>query len=601
MEQVRDETTVKKHVGKRPLVIVVAVCCILVAAYLVLCGVAAGSSTIFRGVSFRDLSLGGMDVQEATEALSALSEDQWGTCEGQLVGAEGQTPSSDEAGWGFYLSDLGFTLDAPATAQRAYDLCHSGGFFSSGYVYLRCLLGGMETDAVFSYDDQALDQAATKIEERMSREPMDTSYTMKEDALVITLAQDGRTVSHQDVYDALERAAEAGDFRNLEVPYTTLPAKSLTAQEIYDTVSGEMQNARYDADQDVIIPEQAGAEFDVAQAQALLDAAQPGETVEVPAEVTLPTITAEELEAVLFRDVLGECTTHVGGTSARISNVKLASAAVNGTILNAGEVFSYNATTGQRTAAKGYLPAPAYVQGETVDEIGGGVCQPSSTLYYACLLANLEITERYAHRYIPSYITRGMDATVSWGGPDYKFTNNTDYPIKIVATYSGGYLTMQILGTKTDDVTVKMTYETISTTPYQVIEEEDASLAPGTQKVKTTPYTGYKVKTYRNLYDGDGNLISSTYEATSDYKSRNKVILVGPEEEPDTPTSGETPLPGETDPPGGGTTQPENPSGGETTQPENPSGGETTQPETPSGGETGQTPSDILPEDLPFL
>ena len=75
-----------------------------------------------------------------------------------------------------------------------------------------------------------------------------------------------------------------------------------------------------------------------------------------------------------------------------------------------------------------------------VDDTGGGVCQTSSTIYYACLRANLEITERYAHRYVPAYIDWGMDATVSWGGPDYKFTNNTDYPIKIVATYSGGLL-----------------------------------------------------------------------------------------------------------------------------------------------------------------
>ena len=113
----------------------------------------------------------------------------------------------------------------------------------------------------------------------------------------------------------------------------------------------------------------------------------------------------------------------MGGTAARVSNVKLASAAFDGTVLNSGDLFSYNETVGQRTEAKGYKAAPAYVQGETVDEIGGGVCQPSSTLYYACLLANMEITERYAHRYIPAYITRGMDATVSWGGPDYKFTD----------------------------------------------------------------------------------------------------------------------------------------------------------------------------------
>ena len=177
-----------------------------------------------------------------------------------------------------------------------------------------------------------------------------------------------------------------------------------------------MKNASYDKETGAIVPEEAGADFDVDEAQRLLDAAAPGETVTVPAQVELPAVTAEELEQVLFRDVLGEARTHVGGTSARRSNVKLSAASINEYVMNSGDVFSYNDVVGQRTAARGYQAAPAYVQGETVDEIGGGICQTSSTLYLACLRSNLEITERYAHRYVPAYITAGMDATVSWGG-----------------------------------------------------------------------------------------------------------------------------------------------------------------------------------------
>ena len=216
--------------------------------------------------------------------------------------------------------------------------------------------------------------------------------------------------------------------------------------------------------------------------------------------------------------------------------------------MNTGDVFSYNGVVGQRTAANGYQAAPAYVKGETVDEIGGGICQTSSTLYLACLRSNLEITERYAHRYIPAYITAGMDATVSWGGPDYKFTNNTQYPIKIVTAYADGYLTVKVLGTNVDGTSVKMTNEWLSTTPYEVVYEDDSTLPAGTEKVKTSPYTGYKYRTYRNVYDANGKLISSTYEATSDYKSRDKVVLRGPAvESPDTPVLGpeEIPVPSE--------------------------------------------------------
>ncbi|MPN12707.1 hypothetical protein SDC9_160026 [bioreactor metagenome] len=138
-----------------------------------------------------------------------------------------------------------------------------------------------------------------------------------------------------------------------------------------------------------------------------------------------------------------------------------------------------------------------------------------------------------------------MDATVSWGGPNYRFRNNTDYPVKIQSVYSKGYLTMTLYGTKTDDVTVKMTNKVLSTTEYKTVYEDDPTLPAGAEKVKTTPYTGYKVETYRNLYDGSGKLISSNFEASSDYKVRNKVISKGPAL-PSVPTGGtssEVPVP----------------------------------------------------------
>lgn len=95
-----------------------------------------------------------------------------------------------------------------------------------------------------------------------------------------------------------------------------------------------------------------------------------------------------------------------------------------------GETFSYNQVVGQRTKAAGFKEAPAYLNGKVVQEYGGGICQVSSTLYNAVLYANLEITERTNHGFKPSYVKPGLDATVSWGGPDFKFTNNRNYPIK---------------------------------------------------------------------------------------------------------------------------------------------------------------------------
>src|SRR5699024_6531690 len=141
------------------------------------------------------------------------------------------------------------------------------------------------------------------------------------------------------------------------------------------------------------------------------------------------------LEQNLFKDVLGSYTTNVSGTAVRKKNVRLSGEKCNNIILLPGEEFSYNNTVGKRTKENGFGEAAAYLNGETVQEVGGGICQTSSTLYNAVLLSNLEVTERTNHTYVSGYVPIGRDATVSWGGPDFKFKNDKEYPIKIVMSY----------------------------------------------------------------------------------------------------------------------------------------------------------------------
>ena len=542
--------------------IVLIVLAVLVAAYLGFCAWVQQSDTFWRGAVILGQDVTGQTQQEAMDTINAALPEMKVAVRLYPQGAEEEIDPAAELDASIPLSALGVTVDTEALVSEAHRSITSGSFLSAGIRYFSkhgAVSFGAGERTVTVDAQKALD-AAQQTADALSREPRGTEYEIGENCINVTLAKDGRTVSLSDLRQGLETAAWAGDLK-LFVPYTTETAQVLSAQEIHNAVAGEMKNAGYDPATKSITPEQLGAEFDVTEAQGLLDAAQPGETVTIPADIQRPAVTAEQLKDVLFRDVLGTCKTHVSGTAARISNVKLSASTINGYVLNCGEVFSYNGAVGQRTAARGYQAAPAYVKGETVDEIGGGICQTSSTLYLACLRSNLEIVQRYAHRYAPSYITWGLDATVSWGGPDYQFKNDTNYPIKIETRYSGGYLTVTIYGTKVDDVTVKMTTEKLSDTPYETIYEDDPTLAPGTEQVKTTPYTGHKVRSYRNLYDGNGNLISSTLEAVSDYKSRNKVILRGPA----LPTGGDG---GITDP--SGETEPIEPAAPEPGSPENP-------------------------------
>lgn len=568
MEQTTKEAIAQRNGGKRlsggagkkPLIIIGILVAVLAAAYLGLCAYAASLDVFFPNTTINGVDVAGMTVQQAGEELgSTLPQrtmsfylpltDKSGD---GVTAPEGETLYDPEPAATVSCESLGITqdLDYTAYAQSVYDRSQGqSGFFQGGWSFLAHLFHSQGAKGVYLEPDETVfRQKLSELAQTFSRPAQDTSYEVGQDSLTVTRELDGLAVTEADLEQPIREALSSEADGAVYVDAAILPAQALSAQDIHDAVAGSMKNAGYDAATDSITPEQAGAEFDVAEAQALLDAASPGETVEIPADIQQPHVTAAELKDVLFRDVLGQCRTHVSGTSARINNVKLSAAACNGVVLNTGDVFSYNATTGQRTTAKGYQAAPAYVGGETVDEVGGGVCQTSSTIYYACLRANLEITERYAHRYVPAYIDWGMDATVSWGGPDYKFTNNTDYPIKIVATYSGGYLTVKILGTNVDGTYVKMTNEVLSKTDWETVYKDDETLPAGTEKVTTTPYTGYKVKSYRNVYSADGKLISSTYEATSDYKVRNEVISRGPAlpEQPETPVTGPAETPAET-------------------------------------------------------
>ena len=568
MEQTTKEAIAQRNGGKRlsggagkkPLIIIGILVAVLAAAYLGLCAYAASLDVFFPNTSINGVDVAGMTVQQAGEELgSTLPQrtmsfylpltDKSGD---GVTAPEGETLYDPEPAATVSCESLGITqdLDYTAYAQSVYDRSQGqSGFFQGGWSFLAHLFHSQGAKGVYLEPDETVfRQKLSELAQTFSRPAQDTSYEVGQESLTVTRELDGLAVTEADLEQPIREALSSEADGAVYVDAAILPAQALSAQDIHDAVAGSMKNAGYDAATDSITPEQAGAEFDVAEAQALLDAASPGETVEIPADIQQPHVSAAELKDVLFRDVLGQCRTHVSGTSARINNVKLSASACNGVVLNSGDVFSYNATTGQRTTAKGYQAAPAYVGGETVDEVGGGVCQTSSTIYYACLRANLEITERYAHRYVPAYIDWGMDATVSWGGPDYKFTNNTDYPIKIVATYSGGYLTVKILGTNVDGTYVKMTNEVLSKTNWETVYKDDETLPAGTEKVTTTPYTGYKVKSYRNVYSADGKLISSTYEATSDYKVRNKVISRGPAlpEQPETPVTGPAETPVET-------------------------------------------------------
>ena len=493
---------------------------LLVGGMAALCFYAASYDRVFPGVTLGDRSLSGLSQNQLRQTLTAdslLSGEVVLTAGGEELGRRTQ-------------KELGAYINSESLAGAAWSVGREEGglgWIKNGWTMLTGLLGGHNSsDLVVYYDDDTLRQTAAEMAALFDQEQVDGSYELTEDGIYAVKPAEGRTLDQPALIRAITDLD--GGAGTADAPFESVPGRDLDLEAIALELNAEPSPARYDIPTGKVVDGQIGVSLDPQAARFALDAAAPGEQIRLPADVTYPSMTAQELEAVLFRDVLGSTSTHVGGTSIRRGNVKLAGEACNGVVLNDGDIFDYNAVVGKRTTERGYGAAPAYVNGETVDTIGGGICQVSSTVYYATLLANLEIVERYAHRYAPNYITWGMDATVSWGGPEFRFRNNTGYPIRLDVTYDKkNNIKVEIVGTKTDDTYVKMTYKNLGDTPYETERIETEDLPWGTEQRKQSPYTGHQVVSYRNIYKGDGTLISSTQEAKSNYKSRNEIIMVG--------------------------------------------------------------------------
>lgn len=315
-----------------------------------------------------------------------------------------------------------------------------------------------------------------------------------------------------------------------------------------DSVDAQLDEIAYTVSDEVW-----GYGFDVAAAKTWLQSAPYGQTLSLPLTYQAPAITRPALEATLFPDVLAAAQTHYYYHPERTTNLVVACRTINQLIIKPGETFSFNDTLGQRTEEKGYQPAGAYAGGQTVLQVGGGICQVASTLYYCTLYADLEVLEREEHMYTSDYLPLGMDATVNWGTIDFRFRNNTDHPIRIEAKAEDGYVTVTLMGTDDKTYYIEMDYKVIKEYPWKTVEKEmEADNEEGyvDGDVILSGWTGYSVDTYKYKYDKQTDeLISKTIESHSEYESRDKQICRIRQDEtlpPETTIPPETTLPPET-------------------------------------------------------
>lgn len=249
-------------------------------------------------------------------------------------------------------------------------------------------------------------------------------------------------------------------------------------------------------------------------------------TIELTANVVQPEGSKEELDKV--KDVLGSFSTDFSDSAeGRIANVKNAASKINGTVLYPGEEFSVYDAIGPLEADNGYELAGSYENGTTVESYGGGVCQVSTTLYNAVIRAELEITQRFNHSMLVTYVEPSMDAAIAGTYKNLKFKNTTDAPVYLEGYTSGKILYFNVYGQETRDKNRKVTFESETVSEEQPITQIVATADPiGTVVVTQKAHVGKTARLWK-IVTVDGVEESREIFNKSKYNASPKIISVG--------------------------------------------------------------------------
>ena len=496
----------------------------------------------------------GKPLQNVQQAVAIPKDDKTEQTDADAPRDENGKPCRLDRKLTLLAQDVGATLDVNGAVEAAYQYGRSltgkkdneervdvdvSKYLTVNGTYIREVLTSYLEDTVCEGSKTTVEEAKTTVN--------DADGNPKQvDCLKITLGTLKRDIDIDALYDEIVAAYVSGNF-DLQYVYQEELPEPIDLDKLYkDYHCTAPVNAKCDEDTFEITDGKDGFGFRMADAIAAFEGAKPGKTVTLTLTELKPQFTRETLEKQLFCDTLSSFDSPHVWNPIRTHNLELAAEAIDGYILKPGATFSFNETVGERTAEKGYGEAGVYVGGKTENQLGGGVCQVASTLFYCTIKANLEVVERAEHQFTPSYVPWGMDATVYWGYLDYKFRNNTAFPIRIDASVSDGFVHVRFVGTETKEYTVELDYEV---TNYFSAQEKVIDISPDMPNyykysgysegdVIQTAYDGANVTTYMYKYDKSGKLISTEIVCYSEYDRRDREIAhLVKEEETTEPTT----------------------------------------------------------------
>ena len=498
---------------------------IVLAIFLVLSTIFAllnvNNTRILSGIYIDTVNVSGLTKEEAKEVLSnALNNNLALTI--RIYNGDYETS--------FLPEQIEAKFDIDAAIDAAYRIGRDGSFIQNNYTILFTLLEPVSIQPTLQYNEEALNSIASSIAEKLPDKVIEPSYYVEDSNLIITKGHSGNVVDteslKQQMITSIQNTRETK--KEIEIPVNYVECQAIDLDAIYQEVKKAPQDAYYTSDPFVVYPHVNGVDFAISLEEAKKLLEEDKEEYTIPLQSIPPAVTTNQIGTEAFPDLLSSFKTYYYESNVnRTTNLKLSASKINGTVLLPGEVFSYNQVVGKRTIEAGYRDAAIYSGGKVVDGLGGGICQISSTLYDAVVLANLEIVERSNHGFVTSYLDAGWDATVVYGAIDFKFKNSRKYPIKIVASVSNGVAEFQIFGKK-EEVEYEVDIETkvIASIPFKVRYVNDSTLAAGKTKVLQGGSNGCKVEAYKVLKQ-NGQEVSRTLLSRDTYNAMEKIIARG--------------------------------------------------------------------------
>lgn len=548
----------KEKSNKKVIIICSIIAIIIVIAILstIFAFINSKNEKMLNGISINGISVSGKDKVEVKEILSEKIEAK--KTEDLVVKLDAKTEEGAEYKGVISFEQLQLNYKLDEAIEKAYNIGRDSNIFVNNFNIVKTFFAKNNIEIPYEYNEEELNKQIDTINGQIPGAVIESSYDIDEDKkeLVITKGKEGLEVDPELLKQEVENEIKNVESSKKEINLSTKNKEpnQINLDKIYSEIHTEPQNAYYTQNPFTLYPHVDGIDFAISMEEAKKILEENKEEYIIPLKITHPEITTDKIGSEGFPDLLAEFSTNYNpGAKDRTTNLRLASNKINNTVVLPGETFSYNKVVGKRTTEAGYKEAPSYAGGKVVNDIGGGICQITSTLYNAVVLANLDIVSRSNHQFVPSYVKAGRDATVVYGAIDFKFKNTRKYPIKIKSTVSGGVARVQIYGMKEEtEYEVKIETKITGSIPMKTVYEDDTTLEKGKEKVEQKGHNGTYSEAYKVVYL-NGKVVSRTLLSKDKYNQMSTIIKRGtkgveappvePEvpQEPDVPTNPEIP------------------------------------------------------------